>query len=122
MQKTEVSPARIRIREGDSPGKGTASAKALGGNMLVFLVGQKRLVCLGCGGKGREKLEIKLGRQPGLTQVSEDNGEVFSFFISQYEKPCVCQSRPIGVSALLRVEKVSSQGLQQSTFSLTSDV
>ena len=30
-----------------------------------------------------EKLEIKLGSQPGeLTQVSEDNGEVFSFYFT----------------------------------------
>lgn len=73
--------------------KGTASAKALRWEHACLFGGaEKRLVCLGCGGKGREKLEIKLGRQPGvLTQVSEDNGEVFSFYFTIWKAMCVSE-------------------------------
>jgi len=100
-----------------SPGKRNSKCKGPElGTCLSFWWGREKVSVSRIWWSRGEKLEIKLGRRSLKTMVRS------SAFISQYEKPFVCQSRPIRRSPLLRVEKVSSQGLQKSTFSLTSNI
>lgn len=67
-----------------SPGKRNSKCKGPElGTCLSFWWGREKVSVSRIWWSRGEKLEIKLGRQPGeLTQVSENNGEVFSFYFT----------------------------------------